>query len=81
VTPSHQFPTSATLSRERRHALLEEADRKDFLILEDGYEADLESEATLRSLDMAATAPMSRATRASTASRAFHCPGRRARMY
>lgn len=54
VTPSHQFPTGVTLASERREALLEAAERQDFLILEDDYEADLETETaerTLRSLD------------------------------
>lgn len=50
ITPSHQFPTSVTLSLERRQALLQEADRKGFLILEDDYEADLEPDPTLPTL-------------------------------
>lgn len=54
VTPSHQFPTSVTLSLARRQALLQRAERQGFLILEDDYEADLEPDAplpTLRSMD------------------------------
>ena len=50
VTPSHQFPTSVTLSLARRQALLEQAERRGFLILEDDYEADLEPDATLPTL-------------------------------
>ncbi|MCW2309913.1 MocR-like pyridoxine biosynthesis transcription factor PdxR [Rhodobium gokarnense] len=38
VTPSHQFPTTATLSRTRRTALLEAAETHDFVIIEDDYE-------------------------------------------
>jgi GntR family transcriptional regulator/MocR family aminotransferase len=50
VTPSHQFPTSVTLSLARRQALLEQAEREGFLIIEDDYEADLEPDATLPTL-------------------------------
>lgn len=50
ITPSHQFPTSVTLSLARRTALLERAERMGFLILEDDYEADLEPDATLPTL-------------------------------
>lgn len=38
VTPSHQFPTTATMPLERRIALLDMAARHDFLIIEDDYE-------------------------------------------
>lgn len=54
VTPSHQFPTSVTLSLDRRLALLDAAQAQGFLIFEDDYEVDLEPAATvptLRSLD------------------------------
>lgn len=54
VTPSHQFPTSVTMSAERRQALLAAAESQGFLIFEDDYEADLEPGSTLptlRSLD------------------------------
>src|SRR3546814_17338025 len=40
VTPSHQSPTTVTLPLERRMALLERAQRGDFLIIEDDYEAE-----------------------------------------
>ena len=40
VTPSHQFPTGAVLSRARREALLEYADRQDGWILEDDYDGE-----------------------------------------
>lgn len=54
VTPSHQFPTSVTLSLARRQRLLELAEARGFMVLEDDYEADFEPEnslPTLRSLD------------------------------
>ena len=38
VTPSHQFPTTATMPLERRLALLDMAARHDLLIIEDDYE-------------------------------------------
>lgn len=40
VTPSHQFPTGATLSLPRRLALLDWAERTDSLIVEDDYDGD-----------------------------------------
>jgi GntR family transcriptional regulator/MocR family aminotransferase len=40
LTPSHQSPTTVTLSAERRRILLEEARTHDFLLLEDDYEAE-----------------------------------------
>ena len=40
VTPSHQSPTTVTLPLERRMALLERAQRSDFVIIEDDYEAE-----------------------------------------
>jgi GntR family transcriptional regulator/MocR family aminotransferase len=41
VTPAHQFPTGAVLSRQRRAALIEWAERGDRLIVEDDYDAEL----------------------------------------
>jgi len=41
VTPSHQAPTSVTLPTERRARLLELAEERDFLILEDDYDFEL----------------------------------------
>jgi GntR family transcriptional regulator/MocR family aminotransferase len=41
TTPSHQFPTTATLSLERRRALLERAAKADFVIIEDDYESEI----------------------------------------
>ena len=40
VTPSHQYPTGAILSGERRLALLEWARRTDSLVLEDDYDSE-----------------------------------------
>ena len=40
VTPSHQSPTTATLSLERRQRLLRKAELQDFVIIEDDYEAE-----------------------------------------
>lgn len=40
VTPSHQSPTTATLSLERRQWLLRKAELQDFVIIEDDYEAE-----------------------------------------
>jgi GntR family transcriptional regulator/MocR family aminotransferase len=55
VTPSHQFPTTVTMSLERRHALLERAVENDFLLIEDDYESELTHHGTpqpaLKSLD------------------------------
>ncbi len=41
VTPSHQYPTTVTLPKERRVELLKQATKQDFLIIEDDYEAEL----------------------------------------
>ena len=41
ITPSHQCPTTATLSAHRRQTLLEAAARDDFLIIEDDYEFEM----------------------------------------
>ncbi|WP_371153364.1 PLP-dependent aminotransferase family protein [Jannaschia sp. 2305UL9-9] len=55
VTPSHHCPTSVTMPTTRRRALLEQADRGDFLIVEDDYEFELSFAAppspALKSLD------------------------------
>jgi GntR family transcriptional regulator/MocR family aminotransferase len=40
VTPSHQCPTSVTMPLERRHALLELAQKHDFVLIEDDYESE-----------------------------------------
>jgi GntR family transcriptional regulator/MocR family aminotransferase len=40
VTPSHQSPTTATLSLERRQRLLRKAELQDFVLIEDDYEAE-----------------------------------------
>ncbi len=40
TTPSHQSPTTVTLPLERRRALLAKARDKDFIIVEDDYEAE-----------------------------------------
>jgi GntR family transcriptional regulator / MocR family aminotransferase len=40
VTPAHQFPTGAVLSRERRAALIEWAEDGERLIIEDDYDAE-----------------------------------------
>ncbi|HSS04802.1 MAG TPA: PLP-dependent aminotransferase family protein [Solirubrobacterales bacterium] len=40
VTPAHQFPTGAVLSRERRAALIEWAERGERLIVEDDFDAE-----------------------------------------
>ncbi|WP_118182461.1 PLP-dependent aminotransferase family protein [Paraburkholderia phosphatilytica] len=57
VTPSHQCPTTVTLPLERRHALLELAQRHDFVIVEDDYESENTFSGTphpaLKSLDSA----------------------------
>ena len=55
TTPSHQFPTMVTMSQKRREELLETAAQKDFLIIEDDYEAEMnyvaKSSQSLRSMD------------------------------
>jgi len=40
VTPSHQSPTTVTLSLARRNELLTRAERDDFVLIEDDYEAE-----------------------------------------
>lgn len=41
VTPSHQFPTTATMSLARRRQLLKAADEHDFVVIEDDYESEI----------------------------------------
>lgn len=41
TTPAHQFPTGAVLSSRRRAALLEWAEERDGLIVEDDYDSEL----------------------------------------
>ncbi|HKF60277.1 MAG TPA: PLP-dependent aminotransferase family protein [Dongiaceae bacterium] len=41
VTPSHQFPTTVTMSLGRRRALIERAARQDIVFIEDDYEAEI----------------------------------------
>ena len=41
TTPSHQSPTTVTMPLERRKALLEQAEKCDFLIVEDDYESEI----------------------------------------
>ncbi len=56
TTPSHQFPTMVTMPHGRRVELLEAAEKNDFLIIEDDYEAEMNFQArtspSLRSIDM-----------------------------
>jgi GntR family transcriptional regulator / MocR family aminotransferase len=55
VTPSHQSPTTVTMPLDRREALLEQANAKNFLIIEDDYEPETRITETpnpaLKSLD------------------------------
>lgn len=46
VTPSHQFPLGATLSKPRRAALVELARRRGAVILEDDYDGEFRYEGT-----------------------------------
>ncbi len=41
TTPSHQFPTTVTTPIDRRRALLEQADRAKFVVIEDDYDAEI----------------------------------------
>ncbi len=41
TTPSHQCPTTATMPLSRRQALLERAEKEDFVIVEDDYEFEM----------------------------------------
>jgi len=41
TTPSHQYPTTVTMNLERRKALLEQACKDDFIVIEDDYESEV----------------------------------------
>ena len=41
VTPSHHYPTTITMSMERRKALLTQASKEDFIIIEDDYDSEV----------------------------------------
>ncbi|MGB5444323.1 MAG: PLP-dependent aminotransferase family protein, partial [Psychromonas sp.] len=41
VTPSHQYPTTVTMTVERRKGLLEQACRDNFVVIEDDYESEV----------------------------------------
>ena len=41
VTPSHQYPTTVTMTVDRRKALLEQAYQDNFVIIEDDYESEV----------------------------------------
>ncbi|WP_435236091.1 PLP-dependent aminotransferase family protein [Psychromonas sp. PT13] len=41
VTPSHQYPTTVTMSVARRKALLEQARTDNFVVIEDDYESEV----------------------------------------
>lgn len=55
TTPSHQCPTTVTMPIERRYELLEQANKDDFIIIEDDYESETNFEShpipALKSLD------------------------------
>jgi GntR family transcriptional regulator/MocR family aminotransferase len=55
TTPSHQIPTAAVMSQERREQLLAAAVKEDFLIIEDDYECEINyldhPQPALRSMD------------------------------
>nr|CAA6805494.1 MAG: Transcriptional regulator, GntR family domain / Aspartate aminotransferase (EC [uncultured Thiotrichaceae bacterium] len=55
ITPSHQSPTTVTMSLDRRRALLKAAEQYDFIIMEDDYEGESnysgQPTPALRSLD------------------------------
>ena len=55
ATPSHQCPTTATMPVLRRKALLERAEKDDFIIVEDDYEFEMafaqKTSPSLKSLD------------------------------
>ncbi|MFV0576802.1 MAG: PLP-dependent aminotransferase family protein [Vibrio sp.] len=40
VTPSHQAPTGVTMTDERRHSLLQQAQQNDAIIIEDDYDSE-----------------------------------------
>lgn len=55
ATPSHQYPTTVTMPRDRRQELLQVAQKHDVLIIEDDYESEFnyvgEPTPALKSLD------------------------------
>ena len=55
TTPSHQYPTGVTMSLRRRNTLLQSAQKNNFVILEDDYDAEInfmaESTPALKSID------------------------------
>ena len=57
VTPSHQSPTTVTMPLDRRRALLDDAEKRDYIIVEDDYEFEMAFGNTpmpsLKSLDQA----------------------------
>ena len=57
VTPSHQYPTTVTMSMERRNELLRRSVDDDFIVIEDDYESEYnfvgEPTPALKSLDHA----------------------------
>jgi GntR family transcriptional regulator/MocR family aminotransferase len=50
VTPSHQCPTAITMPLERRQVLLQMAESRDLVVIEDDYDTELPSPATKPSL-------------------------------
>jgi GntR family transcriptional regulator/MocR family aminotransferase len=50
VTPNHHCPTMVALSEERRQRLLEDAERYDRIIIEDGYDSQLMDDAPQQAL-------------------------------
>jgi GntR family transcriptional regulator/MocR family aminotransferase len=50
VTPMHHCPTMVPLSMERRQSLLENAERRNQIIIEDGYDSELFDEAPQQAL-------------------------------
>lgn len=51
VTPSHHYPTTVTMPVSRRRALLDQASKDDFVIIEDDYDSEVSfSEAPLPAL-------------------------------
>ena len=81
VTPSHQSPTTATLSLGRRRALLALAEREDVVVIEDDYESENLYEGApmpaLKSLDRSGPTPCS--SRSATTSRMRAVSTRRCR--
>ncbi|MGH7186895.1 MAG: PLP-dependent aminotransferase family protein, partial [Pseudomonadota bacterium] len=55
VTPSHQFPTTVTMSLDRRTSLLDRARHADFIVIEDDYDSEINQggspTAALKSID------------------------------